>query len=372
MGRQRRSRTVLVAASLLIAVSASGCGLGDIPTRPPRPTPTPTPTLAPTPTPIPSPTASPTPTPKPTPTAFVYTVKPGDNLLTIAKRFKTTGRSIAYWNRDRYPSLNPDSPKYDPNRIEVGWKLMIIPGVKIDAAPEASPGGSPTPEPSISLGPAESPPADGSGLLVSHGSRQSNVVVLTFDVVGGASGSGLPIVQWLVDHRVPATLFATGQSADADATTKSVLALVAAHPDLFTVGDATWSEPDLTGLARSGIVDQLSRADGAIAAATGRTTKPLFRPPDGAQNAMVRAAAAVAGFPYTVLWDVDPDDGTAESSGGPTVDDIVTAVGARAQPGSIVRLHLGGENTLAALPGILDALRTSGLVPVRLTQMLGL
>ena len=105
---------------------------------------------------------------------------------------------------------------------------------------------------------------------------------------------------------------------------------------------------------------------------TGTSPKPLFRPPDGADNAAVRAAAASAGFPYTVLWDIDPDDAIPESSGGPTVDDIATSVAGRAQPGSIVRLHLGGENTLAALPGILEALDGAQLRPVTLRTMLGL
>ena len=30
-------------------------------------------------------------------------------VLAIARRYRTTGRSIAYWNRDTYPSLDPDS-----------------------------------------------------------------------------------------------------------------------------------------------------------------------------------------------------------------------------------------------------------------------
>ncbi len=55
-------------------------------------------------------------------------------------------------------------------------------------------------------------------------------------------------------------------------------------------------------------MDQVGRAEAAIRSATGTTPKPLFRPPDGADNAAVRAAAASAGFPYTILWDVDPDD----------------------------------------------------------------
>ena len=182
----------------------------------------------------------------------------------------------------------------------------------------------------------------------------------------------MPIVRWLVEHRIPATFFSSGQLAQTDPTARSVLALVATHPELFSVGDGSWNETDLTGVTTAGVVDQVGRAEAAIRSATGTTPKPLFRPPDGADNAAVRGAAASAGFPYTILWDVDPDDLTPGSSGGPTVDDIVTAVAGRAQPGSIVRLHLGGESTLAALPGILDALGGAGLQPVTLRTMLGL
>ncbi len=360
-----------MAASLVVAVGASGCGLGDIPTREPRPTVPPTPSPTPLPTPVPSPTPSPSPTPKPSPTPLLYTVKAGDNLLTIAKRFKTSGRSIAYWNRTTYPSLDPDSPKYDPNRIEVGWKLSIIPGVKIEDAAESPSASSPTPEPTISLGPAETPPADGTGLLVTHGSRASNVVVLTFDL-GGPSEPALPIVSWLVEHEVPATFFTTGELAQGDPTARSALALIAAHRELFSVGAGTWTDVDPTGLSSSVLADQLGRTASAIEATTGTSTKPLFRPSDGAQNAAVRAAAASAGFPYTVLWDVDPDDLDAGSGAGPSTDDIVTEITARAQPGSIVRLHLGGPDTLAALPGILDALAGARLQPVTLTTMLQL
>jgi peptidoglycan/xylan/chitin deacetylase (PgdA/CDA1 family) len=356
---------------LALALLLTGCGLGDIPTRPPRATPTPTPSPSPSPTPIPTPTVPPTPSPRPTPTPLSYTVKAGDNLLTIAKRFKTTARSIAYWNRATYPSLDPDSPKYDPNRIEVGWTLTITPGVTIDDALESPPVVSPTPEPSLNLGPAETPPADGSGLQLTHGSRLSDAIALTFDL-GGPTEPALPIVRWLIDRRVPATFFAPGGLARDDPTARSVLTLAAAHPDLFTIGDQAWDAVDLTGLTSAAVVDQLDRAETAISSAVGTTTRPLFRPPDGAQNAAVRAAAASAGFPYVVLWDVDAGDLIPESAGGPTVDDIVTRVMARIQPGSIVRLRLGGENTLEALPGIVEAVAASGLRPVSLATLLRL
>jgi LysM domain len=82
------------------------------------------------------------PTPTPLPTFFIYGVRPGDTLTSIAREHGTTGRSIAFWNRSRYPSLDPDSPTYAPNRIEVGWELLLIPDVELD--PEELPQPSPT------------------------------------------------------------------------------------------------------------------------------------------------------------------------------------------------------------------------------------
>jgi hypothetical protein len=114
-----------------------------------RTTPTTGVAVAATPTPRPTP-AGPTPTPSfvrptptPQPTFMMYRVVTGDTLTKIAKRFGTTGRSIAYWNRATYPSLDPDSAAYKPNYLGLGWTLQLIPHAEVD--PEnlpPGPGGS--------------------------------------------------------------------------------------------------------------------------------------------------------------------------------------------------------------------------------------
>ena len=79
------------------------------------------------------------PTPTPLPTFLVYTVRPGDTLTSIARLFRTTARSIAFWNRANHPSLDPDSPTYAPDRIQAGWNLYLVPDVELD--PEDLPEG---------------------------------------------------------------------------------------------------------------------------------------------------------------------------------------------------------------------------------------
>lgn len=84
------------------------------------------------------------PTPTPEPSFFVYIVRTGDTLDKIARRYHTSVRSLAYWNRITYPSLDPDSANYKPNDIKVGWQLQLHPNTEVD--PENLPPASETPE----------------------------------------------------------------------------------------------------------------------------------------------------------------------------------------------------------------------------------
>ena len=72
------------------------------------------------------------PTPLPAPTFLTYTVRSGDTLTSIAREFQTTPRSIAFWSRGEHPSLDPESAAYQPNRLEVGWILLLIPDAVVD------------------------------------------------------------------------------------------------------------------------------------------------------------------------------------------------------------------------------------------------
>ncbi len=364
----------LVAASA-VALLVAGCGLGDLPTHSagssdPAQTSTSVPSaiVAASPSPLGSlgPTPAPTPTPQPTP--FVYIVRANDSLVNLGHRYQTTGRSIAYWNRKAYPSLDPDKPTYNPNHLEIGWRLTIYPGLTDnDGNGQADPSATPVPPVAPSFPPAVTPPADGSGLLVTRGSPGGNDVALTFNL--DTAGTGLDIVTWLVQHGVHATVFVTGHLAGVDPTTNQVLQLLGQHPDLFTIGNEANDGTALGSLSAGQVSAQLSAAETAIQAASGLSSKPFFRPPLGTQNPTIRGAAASIGLAYTVLWDVDTNDATPSAQGGPTAQDIVSRVLSRSTGGSIVLLHLGGGHTLEALPGIVDGLNQAGLAPVTLAEM---
>jgi hypothetical protein len=148
----------LGAALAIVALAGSLGGCLQVAARPtpvPLPTPTPSPSPPATPTPTPGP-----PTPTPVPTFATYTVKAGDNLTLIARTYRTTARSIAYWNRDTYPSLDPESPHYAPNKLQIGWVLRVLPGGLYSAPPGATDSGlEVTPVPTEYLGPPTEPPS---------------------------------------------------------------------------------------------------------------------------------------------------------------------------------------------------------------------
>jgi peptidoglycan/xylan/chitin deacetylase (PgdA/CDA1 family) len=361
------------------------------PSAPATPSAAATATFSPSPSAEPTASASPSSTASATPAGFVtVTVRPGDTLGSIAARHATSWQSLVYWNRDAHPALNPAAPSYDPNHLEVGWSLRLMEGVVVpfDAplpiaptprpttAPTPRPTTAPTPRPTTAPTPrptvGPTPPPSATGTLVTNGSRQTNRVALTLDM-GGRVGDALAIMTWLRDHNVRATIFMTGAMVDSTATdaARLVLGRVDARPDLFDLGNHSYSHPHMTALTSSQMADELRRAEAAIDRIATSSARPFFRPPYGEWNTTLVNAAASVGYPLTVMWDVDTIDWKPIAEGGPTASQIVDKVVGRAQGGSIVLMHLGGYETLKALPGIVNGLRTSGYELVTLGQMFG-
>jgi peptidoglycan/xylan/chitin deacetylase (PgdA/CDA1 family) len=211
-------------------------------------------------------------------------------------------------------------------------------------------------------------------LLVRHGSRSRNEVALTFDM-GGRVGDALAIVNWLVDRRFHASIFMTGAMADNRNTDagRRVLAIVEAHPDLFTLGNHSYTHRDFRTVTASEIRDELRRTEAAIAPYCSEDPRPFFRPPNGGYDSDVLAAVGAGRYAYTVTWDVDTIDWRpiANDPPGPTANQIVSKVLANAERGSIVLMHLGGYETFEALPSVVDGLRAAGYDLVTLDEMMG-
>lgn len=325
--------------AVLLTLLLLACNGGAAPT-PPRTHIPPSPTTVPThqQTPTATPTVS-TPTTTLATQEQTYRVQPGDTLYAIARRFGTTPAAIAARNA-----------LADPNTIEPGMVLIIPIASTTPATPTASPGPS---------------------RLIRHGDRNSPTVALTFDM-GGRVDPALDIMRWLIANRVPATIFVTGAIVESQVTDagRQVARLVATHPDLFELGNHSYSHPDFRQLGADVIRDELARTEAAVTSLVpSLTMRPRFRPPYGGIDDKVLDVVGSAGYSQTILWDIDTIDWRPTTEGGPTANEIVDKVLSLAQGGSIVLMHLGGYETLAALPGIVEGLLARGFRLVRVSEI---
>ncbi len=189
---------------------------------------------------------------------------------------------------------------------------------------------------------------------VLNGPRDRKVVALTFD--DGPSAYTEGFLDVLRDKHVPGTFFEIGQEVAGRAET---MRRILREGD--EIGNHTTHHdfyPDYRDLAETNAL---------IRSAT--DFEPcLFRPPGGAVDPSVVAAAAEAGL-QTIVWDVDPSDWTNPGSGA-----VYSRVVDATQSGSIILMHDGGgdrSGTLAALPQIIDTLRGRGYRFATVTALLG-
>ncbi len=133
-----RRWAIAVGAGILAILA----GCGQVITVTPTPTPQPTPTIGvavvsatdePTTTPAPY-TPAPTPTPTVTPTPVIYTIQPGESLLTIADRFNIS-----------VSTLQEANGILDPRTLQIGQQLIIPREEEDEVAVDATP--TPTPLP---------------------------------------------------------------------------------------------------------------------------------------------------------------------------------------------------------------------------------
>jgi peptidoglycan/xylan/chitin deacetylase (PgdA/CDA1 family) len=219
-------------------------------------------------------------------------------------------------------------------------------------APPASPAASP------SARPAPTRPA-GPAVEVGHGPRTSKTVALTFHGAGDA-GIARAVLDELHRAGARATVLAVGTWLDAEpAMARQVL------DGGHELGNHTQSHLPMRWLAAATAYREIAGCAHRLRRLTG-TPGRWFRP-SGTQHTTptIRAAAARAGYPTCLSYDVDSLDWTDP---GPAA--VVRQVLGSATGGSIVSLHLGHRGTVAAIPPLLDGLHRRGLKPVTVSELL--
>ena len=119
------------------------------------------------------------------------------------------------------------------------------------------------------------------------------------------------------------------------------------------LGNHSMAHKDPVKMDYAGLLSDISACNELLFSLTGRTVT-LYRAPSGSYNDDTVAAARSLGM-TAVQWDADSVDWKDK-----TPEQIVKRMTEKIGPGSIALFHAGKENTVAALPQILQTLQGEG------------
>ncbi|MCS0604154.1 polysaccharide deacetylase family protein [Streptomyces sp. LP11] len=227
-------------------------------------------------------------------------------------------------------------------------------------APTVAPVSASRPAPRATTRAAPAPRAyPGLPVRITHGPRTKPQVALTFH------GQG--------DPALARSLLTTAEQHGARLTVLAVGSWLDAHPDLarrvldggHDLGNHTQRHIAVNDLPEAGArreitdcADRLTRLTGSI----GTWFRPSRAP---TASPLVTRLAGAAGYPHVLSYDVDSLDYT-----GPGAAAVTEKVLAEVTNGSVVSLHFGYPDTVAALPDLLHRLDRRGLRAVTTTELL--
>ncbi|MCE3031494.1 polysaccharide deacetylase family protein [Streptomyces sp. CMSTAAHL-2] len=229
--------------------------------------------------------------------------------------------------------------------------------------PESAVNSPQTPKSPRSPAPTRPAPAPraypGQPAQITHGPRTRPRVALTFH------GQG--------DPAIAHTLLDTAERHGAHLTVLAVGTWLDEHPDIarrildggHDLGNHTQRHISVNDLAEADArkeitdcADRLRRLTGSI----GTWFRPSRAP---TASALVAALARRAGYPHVLSYDVDSLDYTRPGAAA-----VTRKVLSEVREGSVVSLHFGYEDTVAALPGLLTELDRRELRAVTTTELL--
>ena len=187
---------------------------------------------------------------------------------------------------------------------------------------------------------------------------QEKIVALSFDATWGADKT-LGILDVLKEYGASATFFAVGMWVEKYSDKLKILS----DSGIMEIGTHSNNHPDMAKLSRQDILLELETSVNIIENVTGGKVD-LFRAPYGSYSDTLIETAEELGL-FTIQWDVDTLDWKGLSAG-----DICQRVLNKVKPGSIVLMHNDGENTLSALPLMLEGLKQKGYKCVKIGDMI--
>jgi len=197
--------------------------------------------------------------------------------------------------------------------------------------------------------------------IVNHATKQ---IALTFDA-GWLYENTEALLNLLDEYNVKATFFVRGL-------------WVKEHPDLATeivnrghaLENHSLTHGHMSTMTDAEVENEIRGTTDMIRETTGYLPQ-LFRPPYGEYDKRILRILKEEGYPYTILWTVDSYDWAEELNGVKiTKDYLVNRVLNKASDNGIILMHVGGYETIHALPEIITGLRSEGYELVKVNDML--
>jgi peptidoglycan-N-acetylglucosamine deacetylase len=180
-------------------------------------------------------------------------------------------------------------------------------------------------------------------------------ISITFDD-GPHPTRTVAILDILQERKIPATFFVLGQRIDRGAGI--VQRMVS---EGHTVGNHSFSHPDFSRIETPRLAIEVIATDVKIWLASG-TWPRYFRFPYGQIDARIRSVS----MEHIIAWDVDAYDWKVKNP-----HTLATKILAQVHTGSIILLHDIKEDTVRALPEILDTLLARGYRFISLDELIG-
>lgn len=195
---------------------------------------------------------------------------------------------------------------------------------------------------------------------IAHGARSVPQVALTFHGAGDRAMAN-SLLAILKSTQTPVTVFAVGSWLKADnSIAKQIL------DDGHDLGNHTMNHLQSKTLSAAKLDSEIAGCAKELTTLIGNHGK-FFRP-SGTQysTALIRKTALKYGYKKCISYDVDSHD-YQDVGKAAVIKNVMGSV----KNGSIVSLHFGHQDTIDALPTLLNELHSKGLKPVTLSTMLG-
>jgi peptidoglycan/xylan/chitin deacetylase (PgdA/CDA1 family) len=195
---------------------------------------------------------------------------------------------------------------------------------------------------------------------ITHGSRKKAMVALTFHGAGDLKIAN-SLLGILASTKTPVSVFAVGMWLKSNPTfAKQILD---GGNDL---GNHTMTHFQMKTLSATKVDSEIAGCARELKKLIGNHGS-WFRP-SGTQfsTPLIRSTALKYGYRECISYEVDSKDYL-----DPGKSAVIRNVMAKVKKGSIISLHFGHQNTVQALPALLEQLHAKGLMPVTLTTLLG-